>query len=443
MARSDKVSTVGQLLNGTRLSRRKVLQGGALAGLALPLLRSMPAAAAGNITFWYATNAQETDYAKKMVAAWNKTEKAQVKAQPVPAGNSTEEVVLAAIAARTTPCALANVASNAVPEYGSGLVDLSTTFKDAESYMIGRSGKSIVDQYRSKDGDLYQLPWKVNPVMVFYRTDEFTKAGLDPENPPRTYTQALDAMGKLKAAGFTPIQPDISQNWYALWWTWYPLYLAASNQLLLNADLNKAIFNDTAGQGAMNFWHEVYSNKYAPIATSQQDVFGGGKTAMAISGPWEIPSIQQGKLLDKVKVSPVWVPDDSPLAKNTEFPNTYADPKNISIFTNCDDKDDTWKFLQFYTNQANDVTFFEMTQQIPLREGIDKLMPASFFKDNPLLEPFAKQAEKTMSVDLTAKSIDIFTAIMQAYQSAGIYGKSSVTDAMSKAESKVNSLVGS
>jgi len=426
-----------------RLNRRQVLRGGAALGLGLPLLSGLSAQAASSITFWYATNAQETDYAKAVVSAWNKSQTTQVKAQPVPAGNSTEEVVLAAIAARTTPCALANVAPNAVPEYGQGLVDLSKTFKDADSFLVERSGKTIVDQYRSSDGDLYQVPWKTNPVMVFFRKDLFQKAGLDPTKPPRTYTQALDAMGKLKAAGFTPIQPDISQNWYSLWWTWYPLYLAASSQLLLDKSGKKAIFNDAAGQGAMNFWREVYQKGYAPKATSQQDPYGAGKVAMVISGPWEIPSIQQGKLLDATDVMPVWVPDDSPLANNTELPYTYADAKNISIFTTCDNKDDTWKFVEYYVSKDNDVKFFQMTQQIPLRQGIDQLMPEGFFTEYPLLKPFAQQAARTLDVDLNSHSIDIFTAIMQAYQSAAIYSKSTTESAMKKAEDQVNSLVGS
>lgn len=425
-----------------RLNRRDVLRGGAALGLGAFFVVTGPAGAADNVTFWYATNPDETDYAKKIVAAWNKSNKPQVNAQPVPAGNSTEEVVLAAIAARTTPCALANVAPAAVPQFGNGLVDLSKTIKDAESFMVARSGKSVVDQYRTTNGDLYQLPWKVNPVMVFYNKAMFTKAGLDPAKPPRTYTEALDAMGKLKAAGITPIEPTIDQTWYNRWFDWYPLYLAAGNQLLLDNKQSKAIFNDAAGKASMTFWRDVYSKGYAPKASWQQNPFDAGKVAMYLAGPWAIPSVQKSVLPD-LMVMPVWVPDDSPLAKNDALPNTFADTKNIGIFSTCSDKEGTWNFLKFYVNEDNDKTFFEMTQQIPLRQNIDQLMGQAFFTQHPLLEPFAKQAAHTLDVDPTAKSIDIFTAISQAYQEGAVYSKSSVDDALSKAEKTVNGLVGS
>lgn len=68
-------------------------------GLGTFLIARRTADAADEVTFWYATNPSETDDAKAVDAAWNKSHKPQVKAQPVPAGNSTEEVVPAAIAA--------------------------------------------------------------------------------------------------------------------------------------------------------------------------------------------------------------------------------------------------------------------------------------------------------------------------------------------------------
>lgn len=432
---------VNGFLDG-RFSRRAVLRGGVALGIgaSVSTLGVIRVGAADKISFWYATNPSETDYAKAVVKAWNDSQKVQVDAQPVPAGNSTEEVVLAAIAAQTTPCALANLAPAAVPQFGQGLLDLSKELSDAASFMEERSGKDVVDQYRSKDGDLYQVPWKVNPVMVFYNTAMFKKAGLDPDTPPRTYSEALDAMGKLKDAGITSIQPSIDQTWYERWFDWYPLYLAAGNQLLLNDDATKAIFNDDAARGAMEFWREVYAKKYAPLSTSEQDTYSQGKVAMRMAGPWAIADIQKGGVLDDTAVMPVWVPDGA--AKDDELPNTFADTKNIGIFSNCDDKDAAWEFVKFYISEDNDKKFFEMTQQIPLRQGIDKAMGEDFFKSHPLLEPFAKQAQHTLNVDLTPKSTDIFNAISQAYQKAALYDKASVEDALNEAESEVNSMLG-
>jgi multiple sugar transport system substrate-binding protein len=425
-----------------RLTRRDLIRAGAALGLSVPVLSSsyQQTAAQEDVTFWYATNPSETDFAKAVVDAWNASQTTQVDAQPVPAGNSTEEVVLAAIAGGTTPCVLANLAPAAVPQFGQGLVNLSAEFDDADSFLNKRSGKEVVDQYRAADGSLSQVPWKVNPVMVFYNKTMFETAGLDPETPPRTYSEALEAMAKLKEAGITAIQPSIDQTWYNRWFDWYPLYLAAGNQLLLNPEGTEAIFNNDAGKAAMNFWREVYANEYAPKATAQQDSYSQGDVAMRIAGPWAIPDLQSGGVDQESAVMPVWVPDEAP-ASDT-FPNTFADTKNIGIFSNCDNMPDAWSFTKNYVSPENDVMFFQMTQQIPLRTGIDKLMPADFFEQNPMLQPFSQQAEHTLNVDANPKLVDIFNAISLAYQSGAIYAEESVDDALAGAEEEVNSLIG-
>jgi len=70
----------------------------------------MEAKAPVTITFWPSSNPQEIEFAKIIVARWNKENPdIQVKMEPLPASRSTEEVLLAAIAAGTTPDVCANI----------------------------------------------------------------------------------------------------------------------------------------------------------------------------------------------------------------------------------------------------------------------------------------------------------------------------------------------
>ena len=55
----------------------------------------------------------------------------------------------------------------------------------------------------SYEGKLYALPWICSPFVLVYNKDLFTKAGLDPNSPPKTYAdmiKAAEAIGKLKDA---------------------------------------------------------------------------------------------------------------------------------------------------------------------------------------------------------------------------------------------------
>src|SRR3954447_26869253 len=140
--------------------------------------------ARGPITIWYSNNAQEVAWGKTMVAAWNASHpKEKVSAQEIPAGKSSEEVIGAAITAGNAPCLVLNTAPAAVPGFQKqgGLVALDD-FPDGKRYLQSRVGDRL-GQYASPDGKYYQMPWKSNPVMIFYNKELFKKAGLNPDHP--------------------------------------------------------------------------------------------------------------------------------------------------------------------------------------------------------------------------------------------------------------------
>ncbi|MDQ6682714.1 MAG: extracellular solute-binding protein, partial [Chloroflexota bacterium] len=149
------------------------------------------ASAKGPIKIWYSNNKEEVAWGKAVVAAWNKDHpNEQVTGEEIPAGKSSEEVIGASITAGNTPCLIFNTAPAAVPQFKKqgGLVALDD-FPDAASYIKARTGDRA-DQYKFTDGKFYQMPWKTNPVMIFYNKTVFAKAGIATDNPPlKTYDE--------------------------------------------------------------------------------------------------------------------------------------------------------------------------------------------------------------------------------------------------------------
>ena len=127
------------------------------------------AQATGPIKIWYSNNQDEVKWGKAVVAAWNQAHADQkVTAEEIPAGKSSEEVIGASITAGNTPCLIFNTAPAAVPQFQKqgGLVALDS-FPDGASYISQRVG-GRAEQYKSPDGKFYQMPWKTNPVQIFY-----------------------------------------------------------------------------------------------------------------------------------------------------------------------------------------------------------------------------------------------------------------------------------
>src|SRR3954452_11563515 len=190
------------------------------------------ASATGPIKIWMSNNPDEIAWAKQMVKGWNSAHPdEQVTAQEIPAGKTSEEVIGAAITAGNAPCLVFNTSPAAVPQFQKqgGLVPLDD-FKGATDYIKARSGDSA-EQYKSPDGKFYQVPWKQNPVMIFYNKGLFKKAGIDTAKPPlKTYDEFLATSKKLVDSKAAPsaLAPARSSEFFKSWFDFYPLYAAES-----------------------------------------------------------------------------------------------------------------------------------------------------------------------------------------------------------------------
>jgi multiple sugar transport system substrate-binding protein len=218
---------------------------------------SSAADAQGPISIWYSNNTQEVAWGEQMVASWNKLHPSEkVTGQQIPAASSSEEVIGAAITAGSEPCLIYNTAPAAVPTFQQqgGLVSLSS-FPGGAAYIEARTG-SGASVYKSPDGQYYQMPWKSNPVMIFYNKKIFAKAGISTTSPPlSTYAEFLATSKKLVSSGAAKyaIYPDPSSDFFQAWYDFYPMYAAETGGTEL-VENGKSTFNSTAGDAVAAFW---------------------------------------------------------------------------------------------------------------------------------------------------------------------------------------------
>ena len=392
----------------------------------------------GEIKIWYSNNPQEVAWGKQVVAAWNAahpTEK--VTAQEIPAGKSSEEVIGAAITAGTTPCLIYNTSPAAVPQFQrqGGLVDLSS-MPDGTEYIESRTGERA-QQYKSSDDHYYQLPWKSNPVMIFYNKKAFAKAGIDTAKPPlATYADFTATAKKIvssKAAKYA-IYPAPSSEFFQPWFDFYPLYAAASDGKQLVED-GKSTFDNDQGKQVAQFWRQLYADKLAGNETYNGDSFADGVAAMAIVGPWAI-SVYKGKV--DWGVVPVPTQDGKP----ADQIHTFSDAKNVAMYSSCQNKGTAWDFLKFSTSQEQDGKLLQTTGQMPLRDKVDTVY-ADYFTANPAYKTFAEQAARTVEVPNVTSSVEIWQAFRDSWSSSVIFGKTDVDSSLSEVAKKINDLAAS
>jgi multiple sugar transport system substrate-binding protein len=391
----------------------------------------------GPIKIWLSNNPEEVAWGKAMVKQWNADHPdEEVTAQEIPAGKTSEEVIAAAITAGNAPCLVFNTSPAAVPQFQKqgGLVALDD-FEGGTDYVESRSGE-VADQYKSEDGKLYQIPWKSNPVMIFYNKDLMRKAGVDPENPPlATYDEFLDTSRKIVDSGAAQaaIWPAPSSEFFQSWFDFYPLYAAETGGTQLVED-GQATFDSEEGKAVAELWATMYDEGLAQKEVYNGDSFADEKAAMAIVGPWAISVY--GESVD-------WGAAPVPTSSGTSPEETYtfSDAKNIGLYSACENRGTAWEVLKFATSEEQDGQLLEMTGQMPLRADLAETYP-EYFEKKPEYATFADQASRTVEVPNVPNSIEIWQTFRDEYSSAVIFGETSVDDALSSAAEKATELAG-
>ena len=391
----------------------------------------------GPIKVWLSNNPEEVAWGTAMVKEWNAEHPDQkVTAQEIPAGKTSEEVIGAAITAGNAPCLVFNTSPAAVPQFQKqgGLVPLDD-FEGGSDYVEQRSG-DVAEQYTSEDGKYYQIPWKSNPVMIFYNKDLLKKAGVDPENPPlATHDEFLETSRKIVDSGAADaaIWPAPSSEFFQSWFDFYPLYAAETGGKQLVED-GEATFDSEEGRTVADFWAQMYADGLAQKEVYNGDSFADEKAAMAIVGPWAIAVYG-----DKVNWGAAPVPTSSGTSPEETY--TFSDAKNIALYSACENRGTAWEVLKFATSEEQDGELLEQTGQMPLRVNLAETYP-DYFEKNPEYAEFADQASRTVEVPNVPNSIEIWQTFRDAYSSSVIFGEKPVDEALSEAAEKATQLAG-
>lgn len=391
------------------------------------------------LVYWSAPNPQEQVLARELTDVWNAAHPdVQVTTQPLPAGQSSEEVLLAAIVAGTTPDLCSNIWPGILGDFvrAKGVLPLDT-FPGFDSLMVSRVPEAVLEIFRAPDGHIYQIPWKTNPIMMLYNRGIFREAGVG--KVPRTYSEYLDAAAKITAdldgdgrydrwIGYRDIRPI----WWQRYFDYYAFYIGASGGQTLFEDGHVAV--DTAASNAVfRFFQKLYAHRYFPLTTFQGSPMVARKIATEFTGPWNVAWMEENAPADlDYAYAPLPVPDDY-----TGPIYTYGDFKNIAIFSTTKHPEAAWRFARYLVTKRADLRLLEVTRQIPVREDLltDSTF-AHFFADHPMMTPFAEQAARTRSVDDVRSFQEVLDAIAQQFEAAS-YGAVTPAEATRRAVERI------
>ena len=397
------------------------------------------------ILYWCSNNNDEIKFAKLSTEEWNKNNlNDQVKYQPVPEGRSSEEIILAAVVGKTTPDIYSNMWQGDVEAYAQAdvLVALDT-LKGFLDFLYERCDSSVIEEIKSFDGHIYQIPWKINPIMLIYNAKIINE--LDLQGPPQTYSEFFNASQKFQkdidGDGYVDRwfgYSEVEVTWWQRFFDFYPLYLAASGGAPLVKN-DQAVFNNEYAIEVFSFLRELYKKNYfsREKLSARQDVFLSGVTATRFVGPWEIAHAEKFKPKGfEYEYSFMPVPDGH---KGPVY--TYGDPKNIVIFKTCKNPQAAWNYIKTMITNEGDLKLLELTNQLPRRKNLNSNpFFSDYFMNNPKMKIFADQSNYVKGTDASPVLKEIFDLISQQYEACVVYGKKTPREAITEAADAVNLL---
>ncbi len=281
------------------MKRRSLL---AAAAISLSMATALPALAKTQVSWWHAMTGANNEVVEKIAKDFNASQ-ADYEIVPVFKGNYPETLNAGIAAFRAgQPPDIMQVfdvgtgvmmnAEGAVKPVAEVLTEAGMAF-DKSQYLPG-----IVAYYSRPDGTMLSFPYNSSSPILYFNKDIFKKAGLDADNPPKTWNEVWDAARKIKASGAAPC------GYTSTWLTWIHL----ENFAAWNDTPYATKENGLAGQDAeLQINAPLFVNHFQVLADLAKDgTFKyGGRTSEAkqifLAGECGIFTESSGGLGDIVK----------------------------------------------------------------------------------------------------------------------------------------------
>jgi sn-glycerol 3-phosphate transport system substrate-binding protein len=375
------------------MREKTMLKRTALAALALGLLTSTSALAQTEIQWWHAMTGVNNDVVNKLADDFNKSQ-TEYKVVPTYKGTypDTMNAGIAAFRAGNAPhimqvfevgTATMMAARGAVKPVQELMKEAGEKF-DRDAYL-----PAVAAYYSTAKGELLSFPFNSSSTVMWYNKDAFRKAGLNPDQPPKTWPEVFEAAKKLQASGHPTC------GFSSAWITWVNLE-------------------------QFSVWHNV------PLATKQNGI-GGFDTELKINSPVHVKHLENLVELQKTKTfdysgrasasegrftsgeCPIFLTSSGfygNVKANAKFewanafmpyyPDVQGAPQNSTLGgaslwvmggKSANEYKGVAKFFAFLSDTDRQANLHTVSGYLPItKAAYEKVKASGFYKDNPYLE---------------------------------------------------------
>lgn len=238
--------------------------------------------------------------------------------------------------------------------------------------------------YYAIDGELRCMPFNSSTAMLYYNKDMFEAAGLDPDNPPTTFSGLYDAGKAIIDAGVA--KNAISFGWPA--WIMEQMF-AMHDQFLADENNGRAglatevYFNSEFGVKVLAEWQKWAQDGllfYGGREYSANDPFIAGEFAMLAQSTSSLGGIQKAVTFD---LGTAFLPTLEGYERNGN--NVVGGGCLWTMAGKAEpDYDAVWRFYQYLSEVEQDMLWHKGTGYFPASNAtVEALEAEGWFTDNP------------------------------------------------------------
>jgi multiple sugar transport system substrate-binding protein len=340
------------------------------------------------IQFWHAQTDTAAKVMQQLVNSFNASHP-NIVVQASSGGTSTGDLlpkVTTAIAAGTYPDVAYIYGSYAANIAQSGkTVNLANRIHEPgfDWNNFYPASKQIV----SPGGKVIGFPALIDNLSVIYNKKLFAAAGIPDPSPDWTWSdfrtvakQLTDPAKHIYGVNY-PIGGDLLDTS----WRFFPGFWQRGGQIL-SSDDKQALFNSPAGVQNLTLWQQmatVDKSVYLdPTASKAEPLFTSGHLAMFVSGPWEVPTLNEAKV--------DWADVQLPAVNGNH--QTVSGPDNWVVFNQSPARvNAAVEFLEWLTAPQQELTWMKGSGSLPIRPSILKLPGyQQYLREYPGIGPMAE-----------------------------------------------------
>jgi multiple sugar transport system substrate-binding protein len=317
---------------------------------------------------------------------------ATVEVTPVPWEGAHDKIATAIAAGETPDVSL--IGTTWMGEFGKtgGLDATPEGLFEPDEFFQGPWESTVVE------GTSYGVPWYVETRTLFYRTDLAEQAGLEPPtswDELKSFVQGLQDQG---AKNGIYLQPGKGGSWQ----TFMPFAWQNGAQLV---DGNEYTIDSPEMVEALEYYTSFFDEGLSQDTTldpgALEQGFVDGTIGSFISGPWHIGLINDagGEGMFDVVTLP---------GKEEGIGTSFVGGGNLAVFTESDNRDSAWKFVQFLTQAETQQLWYETINDLP---SVQSAWDASPLADDPMLAIFGEQLGQTEAPPAVPTWEQVATAI--------------------------------